>query len=91
MKIKITNKKSVNIGKFEINANDKIYIVYVFPKCDYSFSEFYITQEDNSIMSFCVGVQQEDIKPSLEEFINDNITKWINDFDVEADIVNCLF
>lgn len=91
MKIEIINKKTISIEKFEIKVNDKIYIIYVFPKSNYDFIEFYITEEDSSIMSFCRGVQQEDITPSIEEFINDNLIKWINDYNVESNIIDSLF
>ena len=91
MKIKKKKKKTISIEKFEIKVNDKIYIIYVFPKSNYDFIEFYITEEDSSIMSFCRGVQQEDITPSIEEFINDNLIKWINDYNVESNIIDSLF
>ena len=91
MKIEIIKKETINVEKFEIKVADKIYIIYVFPKSNYDFIEFYVTEEDSSIMSFCRGVQQEDITPSIEEFINDNIIKWINDYNIEADIIDHLF
>lgn len=91
MNIEIINKKTINIEKFEIKVNDRIYIIYILPKDDYNFVEFYITEDNNSIMSFCIGVQQEDIVPNIERFINDNLKKWVNDYNVEANIIDSLF
>ena len=87
MKIGIKNKEVISIEKFEIELYNKTYFILVYKKSENGFYEFYITEEDNSIISFCVGSQITDITSTIEEFIGNNIINWIYLYNKELDIL----
>ena len=80
-------KEVISIEKFEIELYNKTYFILVYKKSEYGFYEFYITEEDNSIISFCVGSQITDKTLTIEEFIGDNIINWIYLYNKELDVL----
>lgn len=79
-------KEIISIEKFEIELYNKKYFILVYKKTN-DFYEFYITEEDNSIISFCVGSQITDITPTIEEFIGKNIINWLYLYNKELDVL----
>lgn len=80
-------KEIISIEKFEIELYNKTYFILVHKKSEDGFYEFYITEEENSIISFCIGCKWEEITPIIEEFIKYNIINWIYLYNKELNIL----
>lgn len=76
--MKIINKKSINIGKFEIKLNNKTYIIFTDNNKIDNFTEFYITEKESTIILFCTGLIYTEITNNIINFISDNINTWVN-------------
>ena len=81
-------KINLEIEKYTfVYDNEDNYFIYVIPSQENKdFTDFYIQKEDYDFISFCIGLDMKKINCSNQEFINDNIMDWIDNYedDIEA-------
>lgn len=78
------SKETINIEKLVYNINDKEYNLYLTPG-EYNSTGFYIQRKNSGIISFCIGVEVRRLGCSVEDFIDDNIKDWVEDYEQEIE------
>jgi len=77
-------KSNLSIETYTINHNNEEYILYLFPD-EENFTNIYMKRNQIGIISLCIGIKVEDLNCSLEEFIENNVEEWIEDYDNEIE------
>lgn len=84
------NKININIEKYCLNYNGKEYIIFLIPNEEHKeFTDFYIKEKQNGIISLTVGIEIDKLSSSVEEFINNMIDEWVEDYENEINILEC--
>lgn len=77
-------KSSLNIETYNITKNDNEYILYLIPESDNSI-DIYIQRKQCGIIIHCIGLISKRMDRGIEDVINYNIDKWIEDYDNEIE------
>lgn len=77
-------KSNLSIETYTITHNNEEYIIYLFP-IEHNFKGIYMKRKQVGIISFCIGIKVEDLNCSLEEFIEDNLEDWVEDYESEIE------
>jgi len=77
-------KESLNIEKYIYNIENEEYIIYLIPEENNS-TEFYIQKKDYGVISLAIGIDTNKLECSIEEFIEDNITEWVENCEDDID------
>ncbi|MBR0371604.1 MAG: hypothetical protein IJH63_12980, partial [Methanobrevibacter sp.] len=83
----IINKEQITIDKFEVRLYNKTYLILTYEKSKDGFTEFYITEKESCIVSFCIGCKYKEIIPRIESFIKRFIDEWVDDYNQEIDLL----
>lgn len=68
-------KDFFNVEKYICTVNNAEYIIYLFP--ENNSTGFYIRKQDSGLISLTAELNTKLLQCSVEEFIDNNINKWI--------------
>jgi len=69
-------KNSLNIEKYIYTVNNAKYVIYLIPE-ENNLTGFYIQKKDYGLISLTDRLDTKLLECSIIEFINNNITKWV--------------
>lgn len=71
-------KEEMGITKYLVNFNDNDYTIYLMANEEQKdFTDFYIQKKGYGLISHVVGININELDCSVETFIDDNLTEWI--------------
>ena len=77
-------KSSLNIEKYICTVNNSKYVIYLIPE-ENNLTGFYIQKNNYGLLSLAVGLNIKLLECSIEDFINNNITEWIEIYEDSID------
>ncbi len=82
-------KINLEIEKYSFKYDDgNNYYVFAVPsQKDKDFTEFYIQKEDYGFISFCISMDMKKMNCTNQDFINDNIMDWIDDYEDDIEVL----
>ena len=72
---------------FKYDDGDNYYVFAVPSQKDKDFTEFYIQKEDYGFISFCISVDIEKMNSNNQDFINEQIIKWIESYEDDIEVL----
>lgn len=72
---------------FKYDDGDNYYVFAVPSQKDKDFTEFYIQKEDYGFISFCISMDMKKMNCTNQDFINDNIMDWIDDYEDDIEVL----
>lgn len=82
-------KIDLQIEKYSYQYDNRDnYFVYAIPsQKDKSYTEFYIQKEDYGFISFCISLNINQMNCSNQEYINENIIEWIDNYEDDIEVL----
>lgn len=77
-------KSNLSIETYTISHNDKEYILYLIPE-DHNSIGIYMQRKQCGIISLCIGVVVEQLSCGMEDFIDECIDEWVEDYESEIE------
>lgn len=82
------NKESFKITRYSLNCDEVVYCIYLMPnEEDKKFTDFYITEKNGGIISHTIGLEINKLDCSIEEFISENISDWVEIYQNDINIL----